>query len=252
MNVKTKQGSAASEAPRAAGSMSDRQRQQGLIVIVGIVVVAIVVFLVAILASGNSNVQEIDYTAMNATRGADGAFIIGNPEAPITVVEFADFGCPHCQTYHVEMQQLVQEYVATGKARFEFRIFPTAGGQQTVYAGAVAECIAEQNPTLFWTAYDRFFELASTGRYFQDGAVIGVVQELGLSRSEVLDCTSDSDQVSIDVNVGTNLGVTGTPAVMVRYGDGPAQWVSYNGTTYDRGSVPYSVLGAVIEQANAS
>ncbi len=252
MNVKTNQSGAGVGASRAAGSMSDRQRQQGLIVVIGIVVIAVVVFVVAILASGNSSVQEIDYSAMDATRSTDGAFIIGNPEAPITVVEFADFGCPHCQTYHVEMQQLVQEYVATGKARFEFRIFPTAGGQQTVYAGAVAECIAEQNPTLFWKAYDRFFELASTGRYFQDGAVIGVVQELGLNRTDVLNCTSDSDQVTIDVNYGQNLGITGTPAVMVRYGDGPAQWVSFNGTTYDRGSVPYTVLAAVIEQANAS
>lgn len=251
MNVKTNQSSAANQSTRAGANTNARQSQQGLIVIVGVVVVAIVVFLVAIMASGGTNVQNIDYSAMNASRGTDGAFIIGDPAAPITVIEFADFGCPHCMEYHSTMTQVIANYVATGKARFEFRIFPTAGGQQTVYAGAVAECIAESNPALYWQAYDRFFNLAETGRYFQDGAIIGVVQELGLNRSEVMNCTTSSNQVTVDVNYGQNLGVSGTPAVMVRYGDGPAQWISVGGTEYNRGAAPYEVIAAVIDQANA-
>jgi hypothetical protein len=48
------------------------------------------------------------------------------------------------------------------------------------------------------------------------------------------------------VNFGASNGVSGTPAVMMRVGDGPAQWINYNGVTYNRGSVSFDVLAAVI------
>jgi protein-disulfide isomerase len=46
----------------------------------------------------------------------DGAPVLGNPDAPITIIEFADFACPYCQRYEPTMQVFIDTYVATGRA----------------------------------------------------------------------------------------------------------------------------------------
>jgi hypothetical protein len=77
-----------------------------------------------------------------------------------------------------------------------------------------------------------------------------LAQRLGISSySDLLTCTQEANQVNVDVNFGRNAGVQGTPAVMVRYDDGEAQWITFGGTTYNRANVPYSVLAQVVENA---
>ncbi|MDX2160504.1 MAG: thioredoxin domain-containing protein [bacterium] len=240
----------AANTPAQSAKQTPNQRQM-LLLIGGVVVVAVIGFVAAIAISGNANVQALDYSQMNPTRTADGAFIIGNPDAPVTVIEFADFGCPACMSYHGDVQRFITEYVATGQARFEFRIFPTAGGQTTVFAGQVAECVDEAQPGAFWQMYDRYFELSRTGRYFTDDGIRSAVQSVGLNYSEILACSRDATQVTTDINFGTANQVSGTPAVMVRYNNGDAEWIASGGTTFNRGAVPFSVLAAVVQEANS-
>jgi protein-disulfide isomerase len=249
MSTKENQQSFAARTAGATKSTGAARGNQGLI-IGGVVAAAVIAAVVLILLSGNTNTQTIDYASLNPTRNAEGAFVIGDPNAPITLVEFADFGCPHCQTYHSTIQTFITEQVVTGRARFEYRIYPTAGGQTSVFTGKISECIDDASPGAFWNAYDQFFDLAKTGRYFEDGAARTVVQSLGLSYSDIIACSETANQVTVDMNFGNSKGVQGTPAVMVRYGDGDANWITFGGTTYNRGSVTYDVLAAVVEQAN--
>ena len=192
--------------------------------------------------------DDIDspYTSLPHSRTEDGAFVLGDPAAPVTIIEFADFGCPHCQTYKSTIDQLVDQYVATGMARLEYRSFPTAGGAITEFASKVQECAEQQRPGAYWDAYVLYYDLALMGR-FNDDAHRTVARELGLSYSDILQCTETASQVRNDVNFGVANGVAGTPAVMIRIGDGDAQWIVYGGVTYNRGGVPFEVLAAVIE-----
>src|SRR6188474_1184283 len=57
---------------------------------------------------------ENPYADIPFSRTEDGAPVLGNPDAPITIIEFADFACPFCQRYEPTMQEFIQEYVATG------------------------------------------------------------------------------------------------------------------------------------------
>lgn len=231
--------------------MNSKQRQ--LYIIIGVVVVAIVAVGAVIAISGRPQTPDLDYTDVPSNRASDGAFVLGDPDAPVTIIEFADFACPHCQAYEPEIARFVKDYVLTGRARFEFRMFGTnAGGQQTIFAGQLAECIDEAQPGTFWEAHDVLFELGSTGAYFAEDMGRVVSQRTGAgSYSELLTCSRDADQITTDMDFGRDMGVSGTPAVMVRYNDGPAQWVTYNGTTYDRGGVPYDVLSAIVENYQA-
>jgi protein-disulfide isomerase len=186
------------------------------------------------------------YTSLPNARLEDGGFVLGDPNAPVTIIEFADFGCPHCQTYKETIDQFVDEYVATGMARLEYRTFPTAGGQMTLFFGNVQECLEQQRPGAFWESYVLFYESAMAGRYSEDVAA-RVADTLGLDYEEALSCIETAQQVITDVNFGIENGVGGTPAVMIRVGDGAAQWIEYQGMVYNRGGVPFDVLAAVVE-----
>jgi protein-disulfide isomerase len=85
---------------------------------------------------------------------SNGSFpAIGKADAPITIIEFADFQCPFCEKYFTDIQkQLIKDYVDTGKAKFYFRNFAFLGADSNALAEA-SFCANEQGK--FW-AYNNF------------------------------------------------------------------------------------------------
>ncbi|MCA9905399.1 MAG: thioredoxin domain-containing protein [Anaerolineae bacterium] len=194
--------------------------------------------------------SSIDYTTLTYARAEDGGYIIGDPDAPITIVYFSDYACPHCQNYEPTIVRLIEDYVVTGQAQLEYRIFPTAGGQQTVFTGGIADCLGDDQPSAFWIARERFSQLAEAGQY-ADAARI-VANELDVSYTDLLTCQQESTRVQLDMALGQEVGIQGTPAIAVRYGDAPPEFITYEGQVYDRGGVPFEVLSAVIEAAQTA
>jgi len=189
----------------------------------------------------------------------DGGFYLGDLNAPITIVEFADWACPHCLVYRDTMYQVINDFVVPGLARFELRMFPTAGGRQSVINGMIAECTHDQivdddgNPIGFWLASDVLFQLASTDRYEGDAMMSLYSRFLQVDQEIVMDCanTLRPPQVLVDIQLGIDSGVSGTPSVMVRYAeDDAAVFIDWEDRTYSGGGVPYDVLSAVILKAN--
>lgn len=240
---------ATQKAISGANPSTGGSQRQGLLVIGAVALAAVVLAVVVIALAGTGTVSGgINYADIPQSRGADGAYILGNPDAPVTIVEFADYGCPHCVEYHGTMQQFIQNYVATGKAKFEYRNFPTAGGDLSRFVAQLQECADNQRPGAFWESYGLLYEYSESGRYNRD---VGrtLAQDLNMNYSDLLTCSTDASQVNNDINFGRTSQITGTPAVMIRYNDGPAQFISYGGQVYNRGSVPGNVLGAVVDQA---
>lgn len=219
--------------------------QQNLTIIIVIAVVAIFAVGAAIFMSSQekSSASDIDYSAIPQERTEDGAFILGDPNAPITIVEFADFLCPHCQAYEPTIERFVEEYVATGQARFEFRMLATQ--DLSPYVFSVAECADAQVDNGFWVAHDELFYLANRG--YRDDIGREVSERMGLNYAELLECTSESSQVENDARVANSQGVSGTPAVRVRYNNGPMQAVP----GYERGPIDWGVLSNTVQAANA-
>ncbi|MCK6581096.1 MAG: DsbA family protein [Anaerolineae bacterium] len=211
---------------------------------------ALILLLVGV---GSAGAQDEEFRALLATlpfaRTEDGAFIIGDPQAPITIIEFSDYACPHCMNYRETINQFIAEYVSTGQARFELRVFPTAGGRRTVYAARVAECAGRLHEGGFWHASEMLYDLAGSGGY---NAPLGrvVADDLGIDYLAMLGCIWRARQIVTDYNFATALGIGGTPAVVVRYGDGEAAFIEYEGLTYSGGPVALDILAAVVEAAN--
>ncbi|MFN8530415.1 MAG: thioredoxin domain-containing protein [Anaerolineae bacterium] len=189
----------------------------------------------------------IDYTELHPRRLKDGGFILGDPAAPLTIIVFVDWACPACQNYYPDLQRFVREQVAAGEAQFEVRMFPTAGGEMTVFAGMIAECMDEAQPGAFWQAYDAYFDLAARDEFFAEDGIRSVVTALDLDYGRMLTCGANADQVTTDVNYGRALGVTGTPAVMARLGDQDPEWIRVGNHVYDSGYVPYEILSALVD-----
>ena len=69
-------------------------------------------------------------------------FIIGNKDAPITVIEYASMSCSHCADFHIKtLPQLIEKYVETGKIKIVFRDFPF--NYPALLGSMVLRCIPE-------------------------------------------------------------------------------------------------------------
>ncbi len=191
------------------------------------------------------NLEEPD--AVTYTRQADGGFVVGSPGAPVTVVLFEDFACPHCQAYKETVDRVFNMLVRTGETRLESRIFPTAGGEMTVTAGRVAECADMWVPGGYWIAREYLYGYALAGEY--NDLAARIAEDMALDPDTLLDCMANARQVEADVALGRALGTGGTPAVMIRYGESEPEYFTLDGTTYDRGGAPYEVIEAIVQRS---
>ncbi len=198
--------------------------QRSKLLIGAIVVAAVVVALAFVILSSQSSFSEakFDYSAIPQARQADGGFVLGDPEAPITIVAFEDFLCPACQRYKPTVEKLIEAHVVTGEARFEYRMLPVVHAGYSRLAAQLVECADDLRPGSFWEAHDAMFGIASA-RAFSDASSRTFADMMTMSYAELLECTQDANQVDTDLRLATQNSVTGTPTVFVRYGDGPLQ-----------------------------
>src|SRR5689334_20007663 len=162
---------------------------------------------------------ENPYADIPFSRTEDGAPVLGDPDAPITIIEFADFACPYCQRYEPTVQEFIQKYVATGRAKYEFRILPTAGGQMTSFIGSMVSCMEDQDAGVFWPLHDELYARAEAGEY--DGDMMKeMAKHFHLNYVDALTCMGEHGkplQAETDSQLASNLAVNGTPGIRVRY-----------------------------------
>jgi len=91
---------------------------------------------------------------------ADGHPFRGNPEAPLTLVEYSDYLCPFCARYFAQtLPALVERYGRTGQVQFVFHDFPLASLHPTAPRGAAdTQCVAEQGAPRFWSMHDALYQ----------------------------------------------------------------------------------------------
>jgi protein-disulfide isomerase len=140
----------------------------------------------------------------------------GAEDAPVTIIEFADFRCGFCLRHFVQtLPALEEEYIATERVRYIFRNFPILGVQSR-WAALAAECAHEQGR--FWEYHDKLFTLAQQGQELLRSRLKSVAAEIGLDVAQFDSCLDSSkylDEVQEDLAAGQSAGVTGTPAFLI-------------------------------------
>jgi protein-disulfide isomerase len=191
-------------------------------IIGGVIGGALLLVIVVILASSNTGGDINKYDDLSKSRTADGAFLLGDPNAPFTLIEFADFRCPACQTFKPVIDEFINRHVRTGQANLEYRTFVTAGGPLTERAAHLGECAEAQRTGAFWQAYELFYSYAVTGRY-NERMTAPFAQDMGLDQNQLIACIPNATQLNVDFAYAQRLGVSATPAIFYRYGNTPPQ-----------------------------
>jgi len=91
---------------------------------------------------------------------ADGQPFRGNPNAPLTLVEYSDYLCPFCELYFRQtLPALLEKHIHMGQVQFVLHDLPLASLHPTAPRGATAAmCVAEQGATRFWQMHDALFQ----------------------------------------------------------------------------------------------
>ena len=143
------------------------------------------------------------------------SYVMGNPNAPITVVEFSDFQCPYCQRGADTIKKLVEKY--PNDVRVVFKHNPLPFHKQAPAAHKASFAAAKQGK--FVEMHDKLFANFKTFRNANmDELVTGYAKELGLNMAQFQkDYTSAAaaDQVKRDMAMGAKVGVRGTPHFFV-------------------------------------
>ena len=152
------------------------------------------------------------------TRPADDPMAMGDPDAPVRMVEWADFQCPFCGRFARDTRpELLERYVEEGVLRIEWRDFPYLGPASEVAARA-GRAAARQDA--FWKFHDLVYaepREPNSGeldrQFFLDAA-----EQLSLDVERFaadMDSSEVAAAVQADVATGQQLGITGTPAFLV-------------------------------------
>lgn len=154
---------------------------------------------------------------LNSVRQHPEKMSLGDPNAPVTVVEYMDVECPFCKRYSDRVfPKIVKDYVRSGKVYYRIRHFPLSRAHPHALKGGVAaECAAEQGK--FWA----FKTVALNNRAFLSNKMI-------LALGRIIDlpdpakfrrCVRSNkylNEVKDDYRRGRRKGVSGTPTVFVQ------------------------------------
>ena len=138
--------------------------------------------------------------------------VSGNPQAPVTIVEFGDFQCPACGREQEVIRETRQKY--GNQICWVFRQFPIPSLHEFAEAAAVAsECAADQGK--FWEAVDKLYDNQTE---LSNDALRRYAAELGLDTERFNQCLNNPAtlaRVRRDVDDAHTLGVRGTPTFFV-------------------------------------
>ena len=145
----------------------------------------------------------------------------GDPDAPITIVEFADFQCPSCRIFALNVKpQVDQMLIETGKAQFLLYDFPlTTVHPHAFLAARAVRCAGDQDR--YWEYHDVIFQNQPTWFYERSalGSFVDYAESAGLDQETFEECVKSdrhAEVVSANIQLGYELGVSGTPTVMVQ------------------------------------
>jgi len=144
--------------------------------------------------------------------------ILGNPNAPITMVEFGDYQCTFCSKFfHETENSIITNYVKTGKVKMLFKDYIILG-QDSMNAANAAHCANDQK--LFWEYHSMLYNnWAGEDTGWADLTHLHeFANTLGLDMNVFSTCMSDlkwNELVNLSSIDGQKLGVTGTPTFFV-------------------------------------
>ena len=211
-------------------------------IIVGVIVVAIVTGISVSYLSPSSETVNLDMGRTHGTIStAMASPILGDPSAPITIVEFGDYQCERCyEWFHETKPSIVQDYIDTGKANLVF-VDLAFLGRDSIPASMATYCAEDQE--MYWEYHDllyNFQEHVDNG-WANSERLKAFAFSLGLDKDlfeSCLDSEKYSKRVQYNIQQARENGVRGTPGFFI---------VGPNGQQQIGGAQPFSVFKQILD-----
>ncbi len=172
----------------------------------------------------------------------------GDPNAPVTMIEYSDYQCPFCARHFVQTEPALNEsFVRTGQMKVIFRDFPIEGLHPNAPAAHIASlCVADQGASLYWEMHAKLFQTQTEWGNSADPLPVfeRLASEIGADLAAYSTCMENDQgakQALIDAAIaeGQAAGVSGTPSF--NFLGGP------DGQYLLVGAQPYEQFAAYVE-----
>ena len=212
--------------------------------ILGILVISIIIVIVASMSSSNNETFNVDMTRTHGSIStALGSPILGDPLAPITIVEFGDYQCHQCYNwFHNTKPMIMRDYIETGKANLVFVDFAFLG-KDSPKAAQATYCADDQN--MYWEYHNSLYNSqeskidngwANSERLQSFAFNLNLDMELF---NECLDSEKYSKRVQYNSQQARDNGVRGTPGFFIVGPDYDQQQIG--------GAQPFSVFERILD-----
>ncbi len=147
--------------------------------------------------------------------------ILGDPKAPVTIIEYADYQCPFCARFFSTTEQSIREnYVKSGKVKIVSRNFQFLGAESEL-AGQAAACAKEQSN--FWAYHDAIYNAETKDGRENNGNLnkdlfVQIAKSIGLDVNKFTSCYDSgkyADAIKQETQAAGALGVNSTPMIFV-------------------------------------
>ncbi|MBT3321269.1 MAG: thioredoxin domain-containing protein [Anaerolineae bacterium] len=163
-----------------------------------------------------SSAQQVSVEFSSRFMAEDNA--MGNPDAPIKIVEYSDYKCGHCGSFTFETEPILEEeYIKTGDVYFVYRsVGGMLSGAEPLLGAEASYCAGEQN--MFWEMHDVIF--ANQASPFSNTTMNKWAKTIGADVDAFKACMSENkyvERANQDEADAKAAGISGTPSFVISY-----------------------------------
>ena len=183
--------------------------------IAGVVGAILLLLLLFMTLFGNSGTAEAETLEAYCAENADNCISLGDPSAPITIVEVSDYGCPHCRNFNTQTApEISKEYIESGEVQWV--IMPYALSTGTLPPANAAFCASEDAE--FVTFHENLFSLQESQTGFSSDNIINIGASAGITDDDFVQCVNNrryTQQVNDNITAARKVGVDSTPTFFI-------------------------------------
>ncbi|WP_152656603.1 thioredoxin domain-containing protein [Oceanobacillus sp. CFH 90083] len=188
-----------------------------LIVAITLIVIALLVLIVVLVNQNSGSFGQV----FDDAPSIEGQPTLGDPDAPVTIVEFGDYKCPGCKAWNEAfVPQLEADYVESGQVQIAY-VNTMFQGEESRLASLAAEIVYEQNPDVYWDFHNALFAAQPEGQgvWVTEDRIEEIANSVDGVDTEALmediENNTKIDELERDSEMVSDYNVNSTPSIMV-------------------------------------
>jgi protein-disulfide isomerase len=166
-----------------------------------------------ILVLGNHETAAVQVLSLEFIQKINiaGAPVLGDTDAPVTIVVFAEFQCPYCSQLAPLLKKVIERY--PGKVKLVFKHYPLKMHSVALAAATAAEVAGKTGE--FWEFHDRLFQVT---HQLSNEKIVEIAGDMGFDKEKFEKQMKDPsllNRIQADIADGTKAGVQGVPKVFI-------------------------------------